>query len=272
MLDSLSNIKKGFPAHTVCVGLGMGATITAISKDFRVQPASESISLSNNPGCQTTSAELQDSHHNSDSKSGTQTHWAVLQGPEGEGGGWRSQKQWNRWGGCAGQGSRNWTPEMDHSRDTSNYATATSLACHFLPILPPKPLLPHRLSPPPSPTSPSPHFPSFHLLTSHELSLSQSNVLRIDSHFLTMSFVHAFLPPRMPATFCSRIPFPSTKAVCQNLSNANLPIKPSYRFSFPEPSGSFLRCLINSTSTLLSNSLSLTAIHKAPLTTGLRTQ
>ena len=54
---------------------------------------------------------------------------------------------------------RNWTPEMDHSRDTSSYATATSSACHFLPILPPKPLLPHRLSPPPSPTSPSPTFP-----------------------------------------------------------------------------------------------------------------
>lgn len=63
----------------------MGATITTMSKTLECS-LNLKRSLSNNPGCQTTSAELQDSHHNSDSKSGTQTHWAVLQGPEGEGG------------------------------------------------------------------------------------------------------------------------------------------------------------------------------------------
>lgn len=171
----------------------------------------------NSPGCQTTSAELQDSHHKSDSKSGTQTHWAVLQGPEG--GGLEVTEAVEQMGRVCWARGRNWTPEMDHSRDTSNYATAASSACHFLPILPPKPLLPHRISPPLSPTSPFPHFSSFHLLTSHELSLSQPRVLMIESHFLASMLLSMLsLPPRMPATFCFRIPFPSTKAVCQNLS------------------------------------------------------
>ena len=82
----------------------MGATITTMSKTLECSLHLKR-SLSNNPGCQTTSAGLQDSHHKSDSKSGTQTDWAVLQGPEGGGLGWGgSLKQWNRWGGCDGQG------------------------------------------------------------------------------------------------------------------------------------------------------------------------
>lgn len=65
----------------------MGATITTMSKTLECSLHLKR-SLSNNPGCQTTSAGLQDSHHKSDSKSGTQTDWAVLQGPEGGGLGW----------------------------------------------------------------------------------------------------------------------------------------------------------------------------------------
>lgn len=41
MLDSLSGKKRGFPAHTVCVGGWGWCNNHNHVKDFRVQPASE---------------------------------------------------------------------------------------------------------------------------------------------------------------------------------------------------------------------------------------
>lgn len=134
----------------------MGATITTMSKTLECSLHLKH-SLSNNPGCQTTSAELQDSHHKSDSKSGTQTHWAVLKGPEA-GGGWRSQKQWNRWGECAGQGVetglQRWIiPETPPAMQLPPVQLATSYQSYLPSLSFPTGFPHHPLLPPPPPLS-----------------------------------------------------------------------------------------------------------------------
>lgn len=97
----------------MCRGLGTGATITTMSKILECSLHLKR-SLSNNPGCQTTSAELQDSHHKSDSKSGTQTHWAVLQGPEG--GGLEVAEAVEQMGRVCWARGRNWTRDGSFQR------------------------------------------------------------------------------------------------------------------------------------------------------------
>lgn len=179
MLDSLSSMKKGFLAHTLCVqglGRGAGATITSMSKTLG-HDLFLKCSLGNSPGCQTTSAELQDSHHRVSPKSGAETHWSVLQGPEV--GVTEAVEQIRK--GMQGKGEK--------LRDGSFQKHLQLCNCCKFSLWPPTNLTSQASSSPQRgspcrPLLPLPLFQPFHLLSSHRLShITTQHPPRRNSHF-----------------------------------------------------------------------------------------